>query len=334
MEKYKPSNWERSHNNKRALHNKELRRLRLAARETESEQFETHADDAIRGVMVSGFVNNMGRVKLSDGHIVDATISNVAPTVPVIGDNILLDESNKILAVAPRMTKIVRLRGDVSRRMQRREHVIAANVDAAVIVATAAEPTFSPEFIDRYLIVSQYGKVQPIVVLNKCDLTAERDPILDWYRKQGISVIEVSALTGVGMDILRKAIAGKTVVFVGKSGAGKSSLVNCLYPNADIKTQTINTKQNQGRHTTTASAMYDLDDGTRIIDTPGIRLMEISGISDDELKFYFKEFDDYYPECKYTDCSHSHEVGCAVKSAVESGNIPAGRYDSYLRLLR
>ncbi|MCL2338356.1 MAG: ribosome small subunit-dependent GTPase A [Proteobacteria bacterium] len=339
MEKYKPSKWERGHTNKRALHNKELARLRHANRETESEQFATHAD-AVRGMMISGFVNNTGRVRLSDERIIAATISNVAPTVPVIGDNVLLDDSGKIVAVEPRRSRIVRLRGDVSHRMQRREHIIAANVDAAVIVATVAEPTFSPEFVDRYLIVCQYGNVTPIVVLNKCDLTDTRDPILDWYRATGIRVILVSALNGSGISELHDAIAGKMVVFIGKSGAGKSSLINRLYPDADIKTQGINVRQNQGRHTTVASSLYDLGDspdgaasGTRLIDTPGIRLMEISGISKDELKFYFKEFDDYFPDCKYADCSHSHEDGCAVRAAVASGKIPSGRYDSYLRML-
>jgi ribosome biogenesis GTPase len=170
--------------------------------------------------------------------------------------------------------------------------------------------------------------------LNKCDLTDERDPIIDYYRASGIRVIETSAMSGFGLDELRSAIVGKLVVFVGKSGVGKSSLVNMIYPNANIKTKTINTDQNQGRHTTTASSLYDLGNGTRMIDTPGIRLMEIGGITKSELAGYFPEFDEFAPNCKYRDCAHSVEDKCAVRDAVKSGDIPTSRYENYLRILK
>jgi ribosome biogenesis GTPase / thiamine phosphate phosphatase len=216
-------------------------------------------------------------------------------------------------------------------RQPKKPHVIAANVNLAIIVATAAEPAFSLSLVDRYLLLCQYGNIQPLICLNKCDLTDIRHPILNDYRDiLGIEVIETSVKDNTGIAELKRKILGKSVVLVGASGVGKSSLINQLLDKT-LKTQTISSKTKKGRHTTTVFNLYPLEEGY-IIDTPGVRSLDIGNIPRSELKNYFPEFNHLAPYCKYRDCLHFHEKNCAVKDAQAEHTIKM-RYQTYLRLL-
>ncbi len=240
-----------------------------------------------------------------------------------------------IEGMEPRKSYLSRFRGDYQRISLANydEHVIAANIDVGIIVAAAKDPEFHPRLIDRYLIMCENGNVEPIICLNKADLTDERDPVLDWYKKSGLRVIETSIQTGEGISELKDAIYGKIAVLVGHSGVGKSSLVNMILPGVNIVTKEVGDKRKTGRHTTTTSKLFEWEGGSYIIDTPGIRSLGLQHIDRDRLKYAFTEFSEYTEDCKYNDCSHSHEPVCGVKKAVQEGKIPHHRYDSYIRML-
>jgi ribosome biogenesis GTPase / thiamine phosphate phosphatase len=251
----------------------------------------------------------------------------------IVGDQVILNNLGEIQASLPRTSKLVRLKGNNTRHTphQKESQVIAANVDLAVIVATAAEPTFSPSLVDRYLLLCEYGNIQPLICLNKCDLTNIRHPILKGYQDTlGIEVIEVSVKDNKGIEELKNKMIGKAVVLVGASGVGKSSIINQLLGKT-LKTQTISSKTKRGRHTTTVSNLYLLEEGY-IIDTPGVRNLDMGNIPRSELKNYFPEFKTLAQHCKYRDCLHLHEKVCAVKDA-QADHMINMRYLTYLRIL-
>lgn len=258
----------------------------------------------------------------------------------VVGDKVSFEEKNGekfIVYRFPRTSFVGRLRGDSVRRNKEslEEHVFAANIDIAVIVATAAEPEFQPKMIDRYIIICEAGNVLPIICLNKCDLTEARDPILKLYEKElEIKVVETSATQGTGIEELKKLIEGKTAIVIGKSGVGKSSIVNAIIP--DLSLETKNIGKNEGTHTTTSSNLYEWQENSLIIDTPGIRKLDVGGIDKKDLKKYFHEFDEYGSFCKFNDCLHIDEPenACGIKQAVKQGLISEARYGNYLRIVR
>jgi ribosome biogenesis GTPase len=215
-----------------------------------------------------------------------------------------------------------------------REKVIAANIGLVVIVASVAKPAFSPDLIDRYLIAAQAGGAEPVLCLNKTDLVEKEPPLLAFYRDLGIRVIRTSCATGEGISTLREVLAQELSVLAGHSGVGKSSLVNVLEPALNIETQEISESTRKGRHTTSTSRLYVLGSGARIIDTPGIRQLGLWGISPEEVDYYFHELAEAAPRCRFRDCTHVHEPGCAIKSAVDSGAISRARYESYVRIRR
>lgn len=261
----------------------------------------------------------------------------------VVGDKVAIDLSENdtasvIEARHPRTSYLSRMRGDSTRfsSFADEEHVVAANVDIGVIVATAAEPEFHPNLVDRYLIIAENGGVSPVICLNKSDLTNERPEILAHYRdKLNIPVLEVSAKTGKGIEELKQLLRHKIAVLVGNSGVGKSTITNLFNPDLDLKTQQVSAKNQEGRHTTTATSMYEWAPGSFIIDTPGIRSLGIGHIKKESLKYYFTEFEAYETDCKYNDCVHDHEPeeDCGVKQAVQAGKINQYRYESYKRML-
>lgn len=238
-----------------------------------------------------------------------------------------------------------------------RERVLAANLDLAVVVTALRRPALATGLLDRFLVALAHGGVPAAIVVNKYDLaevagvsgSAEpagpdgdrrpdvtSDPELARlapYRALRIPFLYCSARTGRGIEELRALIAEKTVVFVGHSGVGKSSLLSALSPEFDVRVGEVSTMNARGRHTTTRARIYRLPNETRIIDTPGIREFGLWKLSREELSLYFEEFEPLSPHCRFNDCSHSHEPSCAVREAAASGALDANRYETYLRIL-
>ena len=255
----------------------------------------------------------------------------------VPGDQVVVEDSEDgvptIVERVARTSVLTRMSGDAMRRGGgTKPSVVAANVGLGVIVASADKPAFHPRFIDRYLLLLETESIQPALCITKADLRSRLVDAVALYGSLDIPIVEVSTVTGAGMDELRKILRGKTAVFVGQSGVGKSSLVGALIPDAEIRTQEISAKTGTGRHTTTASGLYEWELGSAIIDTPGIRTLSIGHVPKNELRFAFREFDALPDQCKFRDCLHLREPKCAVIEAVASGAIAKARYDSYVRM--
>lgn len=249
-----------------------------------------------------------------------------------VGDEAMLggqDGEWLLSRLMPRRTKLSR----PDPHNPHRELVIVANVDVVGIIVSVKAPPLHPRLIDRYLVAVQKGGARPLIVVNKLDLLVEGDRELEKlepYRSLGVPVVQCSTETGQGIEDLREILIGKLCAFVGHSGVGKSSLLNALHPGLGIETGEVWQGYGRGTHTTTASCLHDLGQGIRLIDTPGIREFGLWGVGKAELKLYFPEFDSL--TCRFGDCSHSHEPGCAVKAAVLKGQIAPARYDTYLRM--
>ncbi len=224
--------------------------------------------------------------------------------------------------------------GQLRRKAGRRIQTIAANVDQAIIVSSAAQPSPKPQLIDRYIVAALAGDVVPIICFNKIDLDEGHsiDSLLQRYTSLGYQAIGASTVTGVGIDQLRQFLKDKSSVVAGQSGVGKSSLLNAIQPGLKLKTGSVAIQTEKGRHTTTTASLIRLDQGGYVVDTPGIRSFDISMIPKCEIESYFEEFVKHIEDCKFPDCTHTHETKCAVKSAVENGEIDVERYESYVYL--
>lgn len=246
------------------------------------------------------------------------------------GDEIVVEYANDepvVRSVGPRRSRLSRPVGKGGR-----EQVIAANVDVLVAVASAAQPAFKHGLVDRYLVAAGVGDVEPVLCVNKMDLVDAEPPEVSTYRELGLGVFNTSCKTEVGLEKLRRFLEGKTSVLAGHSGVGKSSILNAFNPDFAIATREVSQAGQKGRHATATARMYQLGAGTRIIDTPGVRRLGLWGISPEELAFYFPEMDALAGECRFRNCTHTHEPDCAVRDALETGAIPRLRYESYLRI--
>ncbi len=225
-------------------------------------------------------------------------------------------------------------RGQLCRRAGKRNQIIVANVDQAFIVGSAAQPDPKPRLIDRYIVAALAGEIVPVVCMNKIDLDDEgaAREILERYQQLGYTTLCTSAQTGEGIDTLRTLLKDKESVIAGQSGVGKSSLLNAVQPGLQLRTGEVIHKYDKGRHTTTTACLIRLQVGGYVVDTPGIRSLDLSAVPRNEFEAHFVEFLPFIPDCKFPDCTHTHETRCAVKDAVERGDIHPDRYDSYVRL--
>jgi ribosome biogenesis GTPase / thiamine phosphate phosphatase len=269
-------------------------------------------------------------------------IKGIKSTNPVaVGDVVDFDLEETSDAVTGTITNIHDRTNYIIRKsvnLSKQVHIIAANIDRLFLLVTINNPTTTTSFIDRFLVTAEAYGIQAILVFNKIDTFS--DAMLDdqlylqfIYSRIGYKCLRVSAVSGKGIDGLREEMKGNVSMFSGHSGVGKSTLVNALQPNLQLKTKEISGQHSQGQHTTTFAEMFDLDFGAKIIDTPGIRGFGVVDMEKDELGDYFPEFFALKDQCKFNNCLHKDEPHCAVKEALEADEIAWSRYRSYLQML-
>lgn len=285
------------------------------------------------------------QVKTSDGEIVNCRIKGkfriqgIKSTNPVaVGDYVTFSVTPEgeglISEIAERKNYVVRRPANLSKQ----RHIIAANVDQALLIVTVNYPETSTTFIDRFLATCEAYRVPAKIIINKKDLYSEDEleymrNLMFLYEQIGYQCFAVSALTGEGVDDVRNLLAGRISLLSGNSGVGKSSLINAVCPDFKAKTGEISEIHNKGMHTTTFSEMFELDEGTYLIDTPGIKGFGTIDFEKEEVGHFFPEIFRISKDCRFGNCTHVHEPGCAVIKAVEESFISQSRYNSYLSVM-
>ena len=282
-----------------------------------------------------------------DGHIWQCRLKGKFKTMglkvtnPIaVGDYVRFEiedenqNSGIIYEILPRTNYVVR----ASVHKTAHSHLIAANVDQAILIATLVFPRTSLGFIDRFLVAIESFRIPGVIIFNKQDLLNDeikefQTQLMDLYSSLGYTCMATTAVTGEGLQDFRQLLRGKVSLLSGHSGVGKSTLVNTIAPTLDIKTQEVSTFANKGVHTTTFAEMFELEPGTFIIDSPGIKELGLSDMKPEEISHYFPEMRERLNECRFNNCQHINEPGCAIKGAVSNGEIAFSRYESYLSMV-
>ena len=279
-------------------------------------------------------------VLMDDGQLLDCKIKGnfrikgIRSTNPVaVGDHVTVGEGNWITEIADRRNYIIRK----SINLSKQSHILAANVDQALLVITVSKPETSTTFIDRFLASAEAYRVPVVLIFNKTDLLNDDERryqqlMIQLYETIGYECRAISAQTGDGIDALRDLLQGKITLLSGNSGVGKSTLINRLIPHANLRTADISDAHQTGMHTTTFSEMIPMGGGW-VIDTPGIKGFGTFDMEREELTSYFREIFEFSKQCRFSNCTHTHEPGCAVLKALEDHYIAESRYQSYLSML-
>jgi ribosome biogenesis GTPase len=280
-------------------------------------------------------------VRTDDGQLVDCKVKGnfrlrgIRSTNPVaVGDRVTVNDECWITGIEDRRNYIIRK----SINLSKQSHILAANVDQAFLTITVFRPETSTTFIDRFLASAEAYRVPVVLVFNKTDLLDEEERryqqmMVNLYETVGYECRQISAQTGQGVEELRPLLEGKITLLSGNSGVGKSTLINRLVPGLNLRTAEISDAHNTGMHTTTFSEMIPLSANTWLIDTPGIKGFGTFDMEPEELTGYFKEIFRFSKDCRFSNCAHTHEPGCAVLKALEDHYIASSRYQSYLSML-
>jgi ribosome biogenesis GTPase / thiamine phosphate phosphatase len=285
-------------------------------------------------------------VETGDGNIFNCKLKGtfrtkgIKTTNPIaVGDNvrfIILQDNNTglINEILPRNNYIIRK----ATKLSKVSHIIAANIDQALLIATLAQPRTSTGFIDRFLVTTEAYHIPAGIIFNKIDLYDNKlknqmEELIDIYSKAGYSCFAVSALKGDNLDVLKEELKSKKTLFSGHSGVGKSALINALEPSLTLKTKELSGYHGVGMHTTTFAEMIRLSYGGYIIDTPGIKEFGLTDFNRKEIAERFPEMRRYMDGCRFSNCTHVHEPGCAIQKAIAEGKVSKSRYNNYLGIL-
>ncbi len=268
-------------------------------------------------------------------------IDGITSTNPIaVGDEVLIEPYPKeegvaiITAINNRKNYIAR----TSPHQNKQQHIVASNIDQALLICTLKEPKTSQGFIDRFLVTTEAYHIPTILLFNKIDIYTDKENNLleslrSIYAAIGYTVLYASIKTKENLDTVQKILENKTTLLSGHSGVGKSSIINYLFPNVQLRTQEVSDWSGKGMHTTTFAEMFDLPNGGSIIDTPGIKEFGLFNITKQELSHYFADMRPLLQQCQFNNCLHTNEPNCAVKDAVEKGDIHISRYTSYCNIL-
>lgn len=262
-------------------------------------------------------------------------IKGIKSTSPVtVGDRVEFDDTGYITELHERKNYIVRKPTNLSKQL----HIIAANLDQAILIITIKNPVTSTTFIDRFLATAEAYHIPTILVFNKIDLLNAEDEayvnaLIHLYESIGYQCLKMSAANGDGVSALQVQLAGKISLLSGNSGVGKSTIINQIVPNSSAKTGEISNSHHKGMHTTTFSEMYEISADTFLIDTPGIKGFGMVDMNEEEIGHFFRDIFEASKNCRFNNCSHRHEPGCAVLQAVNEHRIATSRYESYLSIL-
>jgi len=284
-------------------------------------------------------------VKTQSGKIINCRvrgklkIKGLKVTNPVsVGDHVQYDleenEQGIIHTILPRTNYLIRR----STRKNAFGHILASNIDMAVVIATISFPRTSLGFINRFLVAAESFRIPALLVFNKTDMWGKEemqyaDELQELYKKINVDFITMSAVTGYHLNLFKEKLFGSISLIAGHSGVGKSTILNLLSTEINQKTSEVSTFANKGTHTTTFAEMFEIEENTYVIDTPGIKELGLMDIYNEEISHFFPEMRDLFGKCKFHNCTHTHEPNCAVIKAVENGEIAMSRYESYLSMM-